>query len=1002
MTDIVDEGTNKTALTESNCAFYNTSSFAFRVKKEDVFTDQTIEAYRKFPAALSALDSRVMWLPTGPLQPSFYHPNKIFFKTFLGKHRDSEMPIVMCVSKQSLGPELARIYEDEDVVQTQKDLLESLEAHTMEAFSNAVPEQANINGYLESTLEDDEVLLIYDTFLNVIHRLSNGDLTITFSKETPCKEVTVGSMIKPLSIFTEDKKNNERYSINADRSKPDHRVLATGPVVMRELKHLIRLMLKQGKGDTGSSKDEQTDAEDTEFESALLHMITKNAPRAGPGGLSIVASYFEFKGVVDTITKYGRKYTLDACPSAVWDMFAVCNLASFSAPTIAYVTTSEKGPKFHMKTANPLTNLQFTVARECRTFTQLVLYLAKRTCLIRCPENVLTIVSNRSKQCESCNSGENCAMAWVCTMTECADLANSLTDAKKRSMDGPFSHHFTQLFISEYNDQASVFGSAGNKEQKAGRGYLEAYGKAMAHLEPVLKVDKTGTSSQALTSLISALGMAKQYLDGAEHNVDLMHRSQCMGNKLETVLTDNEGGVQKVGLGLLCVPMFRSKVLTYMMRFACHVNFKLLEFSQKPTQGLSDAHSAVASKNVGVYSVKKDQEQIPMKAYYLHPSVNQETEEVYDVNTAPKITPVTVDQVNIRTTNKYKMFNGALKSATESEVSAGGGMSFGAAPMILDANQRKSIIAAVNWTLLKQCPRFESTNVPIGLNKLVDSILAEPMSVFNTDELAVVTNWKSLLSMFIMGSMMNSNHFQIKTSFNYCGITVPKFALLESAKSVNLEPVCPKFLTAGPTLVYAKTKVDSYKANVSGQDTMFVNCVIAKFNPLRQFVGNNMLNLNNTTMAGVFLPFKSDYKSGVEVDEMCDDMMSLAGMSRAERCKSVFKNAQAIVSKIREVGHLGEDDDISFDQVYSLFEQYSANVLLDDDDLRDMVAHITNSDYMAAVCGRVSDAEGNAEVEEEEKIDFDSLMMRGSAQSTFVESANTAAGSAIMGEFADD
>lgn len=1007
MADNFDE--NKTGLTESNSASYNTSSFAFRVKKEDVFTDQTIAVYRMFPAALSALDDRVMWLPANALLPNFYYPNKIFFKTFMGRHRDAEMPIVMCVGKQSLGPELARIYEDTDVVKSQKDLLESLVAHTTEPFSNEVPERASIAGYLEDTLEDDEVLLVYDTLLNLIHRLGNDDLSLEYSKETACNDVTVGSAIKPLSIFTGVKRSTERYTPQAPPSNPDPAVMGTGRVIMREFRHLIRMMLKFGKGDTGSSKDEETDAQDTAFEAVLLSMIAKNSPPPGPGALGMVASYFQLMGVTNTISKYGRKYDLDACHTAVWDMLAVCNLTAFSAPTVSYVTTSDKGTNHHTKTANPLTNLQFTAARECRTYTRLILYLAKRTCLIRCPKSTRTAVIDRSKRCESCNSGENCAMAWVCTMNECGDLSASLTDAKKRSMEGPSSRNYSQVFISEYNDQASVLGSTGTEKEKAGKGYIEAYGKAVECLETSLKVARDGTSSQALTALGAALIKAQDYIAGAEHGVALMHRTQCTNVKLETVLTDNEGGVQKMSLGLLSVPLFRSKVLTYLLRFACQVNWKLAEFVQKPTQGLSDAHSAVASKNVGVYSAKKDQSQILMKAYYLHPSVNQETEEVYDVNTAPKITPVTdINQVNVKTTNKYKMLNGVLKAATEYEGSAGGGMAFGATPAILSPKQRASVKSSVNWTLLKLCPGFSSKKVAKSLDGLVDTLLATPMSVYNHDEL-LVDDWKSLLGLFVMGSMMAANHFQIRTNNYYCGVSVPKFASLESAKKVTLEPVCRKFLFAGPTLVYAKTKVDSFKAKVSGENVTFVSCTMNRFNPLKQFIGSNMLSLNNSTMAGVFLPLKSDYKSAVEVDEMCREIVLLGEMSRAERCDSVFKNAQAFVAKIRETNHLGEDETITYDHVYSLFEQYSAQVLLDDDDLKDMVTHITNTDYMAAVCKRVSESESNEEEEEEEEIDFNAMMMMSHPATSGGVAADGASSvatggdlSAALAEFADD
>lgn len=983
---VMDFDEHKTGLTEANSLAYTQSYFALRVKKEDVFSEDMIKAYKPLTPALSCLDNRIMWLPAGLLAPNFYWPNKIYHKTFMGRHRDSEMPIVMCVSNVSLGPEMARIYEDTDVVKTQNDLLNSLVSHTTEEFSNEVPDRVDSTGCVEETLDaDNEVLLVYDTVKNLIHRLGNNDTQLGYTEETPCSsEKTIGkNAFRVISMLSCDKKGSEKYTSTKKRHPF---ALATGPVIMREFRHLIRIMLKFGKGDTGTSKDNETDAQDTLFEENMLAMVAKNPPQSGPGALGLVSSFFPLTGVTNTITKNNRKYVMDACHTAAWSLMAVCNLSAFSAPTISYLSTSEKGLKYHTKTANPLTNLQFTVAKESRTYTGLILYLAKRTCQVKCPKSTLKSVIYRSQQCESCNVGENCAMSWVCTMNESRDISASLTDSKKSSVEGPSSHFYYQLFLSEYNDQATVMGSASSDKIRGGRQFIEAYKKILDHAQSTLNIPKDGTSITAMETLGAALIKTQDFIVKGEYKTVLLHRSQYTKDKLETVLTDNEGGVQKMPLGLISIPLFRSKVLTYIARFAYHVNFKLAEFTQKPAQGLSDAHSAVASKNAGVYCAKKDQEQISMKTYYIHPSKNQETGEVYDINTTPKVSSVTVDQVNLKMTSKIKMLNGIIKK----DCDGGGGMAFGVKPDILANTQRDSIKSAINWILLKLCPKFNPARVSKSMDGLIDTLLAQPLSIFNADEL-LVNNWKSFLDLFIMGSLMVANQFEISPSRNYCGVTVPKFAYLESAKKVTLEPISLKFLMDGPTLVYAKTKVDSFKTKAPGEKTTFVSCTMAKFNSLRQFVGSNLLSLSNTTMAGVFIPLKSDYKSVTETDEICTEFSLMANISKAERCERLFKHAHAIMAKIRDINCLEEDEVITYDHAESLFLAYNAQIMLNDDDIKDMVMNITDSDYMAAVCKRVAKEE---EVEEEEEaIDFNAMM----ATRTVV-----ARESDVLAEFADD
>lgn len=992
----VENGGSNTCLTDKNAAVYNTAFFAIKAKKHEVFSEAAAKGYEKYLPALSMLDDRIMLLPTGQLEPSFYLPNKVFHKSFLGgRHLDREMPIVMCVSKTSLKDAYDNIY-GQGAAEATADMIKSLQSHTLTAFCDEI--QAKVedpSAYLEGiSLGDDEVVLVFSTIIDTLHRLANNDINFKFTKETECTDVTLGPhSIKALSIFTGEKKSAEKYPVQ--KEAPGPLTMATGPALMWELRYILRAALKFGKGDTGTSKDEE--GADATFESDLLTIIAGSTPPARPGALGLVSAYFHILGVANTITKTDRKYEIDTDTTAVWSMFAQVNLGSMTAMTVSHITCKDKGLKFHSKSANPLTNLQVTASRGSRTYCGLVLYLAKRVCQSRCSSSTLASVVNRSKQCYDCNSGENCAMAWTCVMTDSSSLAFSLTDAKKASMDGPSSGRVDQVFISEFNDQASPLGGAGSKnsaQKNAGKGFIEAHKKAMSYLSGALRVNKDGTSREAVMELGKALIKAQEYINGAEHRVPLMHRGECIGTKLETVLTDSDGGVPKMSLGLMGVPLARSKVLTYLSRIACNGNYKLAEFAAKPTLGLTEATSAVASKNIGVYAVKKDQDQVSVKTFFLHPAVQQDTDEVFDVNTEPKVMTVTVPGVTVKTTNKYKALNGVMKASDDCSVSFGGGMDFGAVTPAITPAQRASLRSSITWALLKAKSNFDGKAVEKSIESLINTVMAQPLGLFHNADL-MMWDWDSLLSMFVYGAMMVANGYLVKPNFHFDGMTVPRFAMLASASKVELEPVSQRFLASGPTLVYARTRVDSFTGNVMGKATRFVSCSMSRFNTLKQFIGGNMLALNNTTMTGVFLPLKSTYAGGdhgFDMDETCKEISNMSGLSKLERCESVSRNAPAFIAKIRETNALEEGAEITFDHVYELFVQYSAQVLLDDPDMADMASHITDTKYVAAVCERVArEHQGKGEHEEEE-LDFNAMINK-IASTTAASSSSAAASS---------
>lgn len=967
---------NKTRFTEENTATYNASLFAIKAKKGDVFSEESINSYKKYLPCISMLDDRIMLLPTGQIEPSFYLPNKLYYKTFLGRHRDCEMPVVMCVSKTSLADMYDAIYGQGATADT-KNMVESLVSHTMTQFSMAVPEKVDLSGYLEGTMGSDDVLLVYGTVIDIIHRLANDDFTVVFTKETMCTDVTLGSLdIKAISIFTGEKKSIERYT-------PPHpectkMMMGTGNAVMKEFQYILRMALKFGKGDAGIQREYETESNDRQFESEMLTLIAQNQPSTGPGSLGLIAGYFSLMGLTNTITKMQRKYDIDTDHFAVWSMFVQINLGNITAMTVSNIVFRDKGLRYYTKSNNPLTNLQLTASRESRTFCGLVLYLARLTCTKRSPKDTISIVVNRSKECHDCNSGENCAMTWACLFTDRVDLKNSLLDPKKKPMTTPSSTTFDQLFVSEFNDQASVLGSVGTtgaSRERAGKRFVEACETVMNYMGTTLNLNENSTSKEAVEYLGQQLIDAQRFINNAEHRVHLINRGECTGSKLETVLTDSDGGVPKMSLGLLSVPVAKSKVLTYLIRIAASSNYKISDFIAKPSQGLSDAMAATASKNMGVYSSRMDQDQVTVKAFFLHPTVLPDTEEVCNINSDTKNMVVNVPGVAVKTTNKYKMLNGIMKPIDDCVTTYGGGMDFGAVTPTISPAQRSALRSSINWVLMKAKPNFNSSVVQKSIDNLITQVLANPMGQFNDTELKV-WEWTSFRTLFVMGALMLANGFQIKSNNYYNGMTVPKFAALLDSSNVEMEPLSHRFLSTGPTMVYARTHVESFTGKPSGELTRFVTCSMSRFNPLKQLIGRNMMSLNNTTMVGVYLPLKSNYRGsdfGFDLDGICSEISSMSELSKIERCERFSRNTKAFVAKIRDINNFDETVEITFDHVHGMFKQYSAEVLLDDADLAEMAAHITESDYLCKVCRRVSSQRYHDQTEDD-SVDFHAIM----------------------------
>lgn len=988
------DGQESQKLTDVNSAAYNCHSFAVKVAKRDLFTSESNNLFRTYLATISQLDPRVMWLPTEVIMPSFFKVNTIFYKTFQKYYMDRPMPVTMCVSKTPLKEELNAIFEEHegDVHDICTEFCNSLKSHTTEQFPETAEPLQGISNILEDRdLGDDEVLLVFNTVFNVIHMLANGDTLVRYSKETECIDLTLGKSLSvpAIKIYTSDKNSAaERYSLDTDTvTKKSLYVLGLGPVVFQEYRHIIRQMFKFGKGDVGS-RDDTAESEDEEFESDLLTMLVSSAPPKSPGAIGIVAASLQYNGMINTIVPNSREREFLGSPETIWAMFVVNHVGAFSAPTISHVTVvdskKEKVLKYHMKSRNPLTNMQFTASRESRTTCGLVLYLQQRLCKARCSISYLNSISKRSKDCEICNFGVNCAMAWTMAFTSAGALIDGVTDSKKSASVGPGSTTVNVSFVSEYNNQASLIGSIGHDKTKAAPAFITAHHLTMERFKDSFHPDKESSGRDVVLYMYALLKLVSEYVKRGEHKQPLLFRKDCKGNKIETVLTDNDGGVPKLSLGLCSMMMAKSKVVTYLSRIAMVVNCKLREFTEKPTNGFNDATSAVASKNIGVYSVKKDQPKTNMKKFFIHPTVAADTDETMDVNRPPVDASIDVLNVYTKTTNKFKMLNGILKGADETSNSYNGGMEFDGLDSNLSNQQSENIKSALSWIIVREVPSFKSSNWGKSINSLVKTLLAAPMGQFNAKELAV-SEWEKFLSLYVAGLLMVSHDFYIKSNSYFDGMSIPKFAQLVNAHKVLLDPMSRQFLSKGPAWVFARCKTNSFEANVEGVKNKYISCSLGEFSQLNHFVGNNVMSLSNLPISGVFIPivqkFSGDDGNRVNVDELCQDIITLASKSLLERCMTVKQNATSYIVKIRERHSLSEDDPVTFDHVVDLFNAYSAGVLLDDPDFMELVKCINNPEDMSRICDGVQAREGNdRDIEDEDGINFNEFETTPSAR----------------------
>ena len=94
-----------------------------------------------------------------------------------------------------------------------------------------------------------------------------------------------------------------------------------------------------------------------------------------------------------------------------------------------------------------------------------------------------------------------------------------------------------------------------------------------------------------------------------------------------------------------------------------------------------------------------------------------------------------------------------------------------------------------------------------------------------------------------------------------------------------------------------------------------------------------------------------------------------------EQCVLLKRGAAGILNKIRGLRFLEEDDEVSYDMVYELFENYNVGMIADDGFVRDMMSNLHDGAAMETICDKAKEAEmGSENVEQDtDLMDLDEL-----------------------------
>ncbi|KAK3795653.1 hypothetical protein RRG08_043883, partial [Elysia crispata] len=947
-------------LTEDNCAMYSTLKFVIVVKRSDLCSMEAFEMLRKHMVTPSMVDGRINWISTEAVMPSFLMANQVRNTEYMDNVMDKMMPLAMIVSSKELDSRrlFECIYEDPGAYQKCVALCDSIPKHTAVEFGS-YPKTTDASlvpsNFIEDHLADDEVAIVFMSTLDTIHMLANNDYQLAYTAVTKFEgEVSLGTgkmSTDAVRMYSGPSMNVERY----DPSKPtaDTMGLRTSDAIMQEYRHILRMMLRFEKGDCGTD-DQTPESSDTKFESHLMSVMTDISFPKGPGSVGLSASWIELCGIINTVVTKNYPFSLEAPKDAIWTMFVNCYMGNASACNISKLTVVDrkrKELKFHVKTNNPLTNLQLTGSKDSKTMCAYVMYLLQKICVKRLstskPYKLRNIMSAGEK-CTICESGTNCAGVWSDAFTSPSNMIKKMTN-KRSASQMTISLNYNQLALTEYNNNAGILGNNSTKganikeSHKVGPPFNEALSITMENNKGTLFVTSDMDAVRVTGAILQACDSIYQYINEERHKVDVYHRDQCKDNKLETALTDNDGGMSKLRMGMLAPALIKSSVLTTICRIAMNENCRLTEYATKPSQGFQQATAAIAGKSMGVYHASKAQGEIRLKKYNVSPCMRQ-TGRKTDLLADSETLIISVSDVRIKTTSKFKCLNCVLAPAGSASAQAEdhlGGMEgmIGSAPSTnrtLSDKQRNTAKDSLMRIVSRQSnDTLEKASTLIA--ELVNApLVSVALSMFNAVDLVMQT-WDELMFYFVAGHLLNKYNYVPRANKHFDGINTPKFMELLGCDSVTTELGSKKFMSCGPTLVYLTSCVTAFE---SSESVRFVTCNILDVPNLYSFSGNELTS--NKKVKGVFLPistnvggFSMDGNSAIVMDELVNEVNKLVSMSRVDRCAYLMSNAPSLLASIRLKLDIGDQDErevpVTTEHVYEVFSEYGLDYMLDSD-----------------------------------------------------------------------
>ncbi|GFR76035.1 hypothetical protein ElyMa_005791200 [Elysia marginata] len=985
------------------CADLNTTCFAAVVKIKDVFCEANKEALSKGMCTLSSFDDRIMLMPLNLIKP-FVQETTLFYKSFLGTYADRLCPVAVCVSKRSLGPEFDLVYDEPGASKQLSGMIDSLSKHLDKMSvsvkrNEAKPVRDDVR-CVEDSLEDDEMMVVFQSIVNIIHMASNDDYRLVFaesSTDTSGSSWVIGEAALNVPVKTLHATKNEsdiEYDPEAKTGVP----LRLSSAVCREFQFFFRCSFGFWKGDSGKPEQKNGCSEfdgGNAFEKQIVQsMASKNIVK-GPGAASIISMIIVFASNLHTYQDRPSPVTVLECDKeSIWTMLCTSLLGLHSASTVNHITTKmgKKTLQYHTLSRNFLINLYHTSTRGSLTVCGLVLHLCKKLREGRTTSNIGNNYVRSSRKCPL-GCGDFCAKVWVASFVGPQAIQSNVAASKEGAHDSPGCGKYHRMFVSEFNTDCSLLGSVGvkasdvdskyEKPKKVAPGFIAAHKALMASTPQQLDIGDTDV--QSVTDVIeSALKSVQSGVD--EYSEYVMVRSECTDAKLETVLTTNSaGGMNASGLGFLFMPIVRGDIISSLSKNLFLFELKASKITDKPTESYGSIMGAISGNNLACYWKTIDASDHTVSSISVLRV--EGAKGVKDINTNPEINKLDNEHASIYTkvSTKIKCFNGLLLD--KQDFDTGGGDAFGGMNVKrggsggvghktvsksghskVDVLKSALVNVAVNGVLVSKKKRLIIRANHDAIAALSGSRLMDPMFVFNTSSLQLVKTWDDLRSVFITGALMIKYGFLPRDEFK-----LPVYVELDKKYTIDCKPFPHRFLT-GSTLNYCAVQHGTFYSELQKK-----HFVTEKNAPLEQTAILGGFSGNVNISAPVTLAFIRLSGAGYEqpkTDELMPLFKNVLGMTDVEICQLIYSNATKIIDKIKKqfiINEDGGDDDddvvISATEVIGLFRNYQCDLVFDGNEtLINMAENIQNTDVMKDILARIKATEREEEDDEEETV----------------------------------